>query len=107
MQFFSQEMSQFFRFRQGDVLLSPADAAGGVKLSHLVLAEGEVTGHKHQISQGQAELYEKDGTLFLKVLSEVATLTHEEHQPILIPQGDWKVQIQREYHPVRWHYVED
>jgi hypothetical protein len=26
--------------------------------------------------------YEKDGTLYLRVFSDVATLTHEEHQAI-------------------------
>lgn len=52
-------MKHFCRFRQGDVLLvraePPADGYGS-KLPHLVLAEGEVTGHKHQITRGQAEL---------------------------------------------------
>lgn len=46
------------------------------KLSHLTLAESEVTGHKHLISEGQAELSEKDGILYLRVLSEMALLTH-------------------------------
>lgn len=102
---------QSLRFRQGDVLLllnSPIGNAYGLKLPHLVLAEGEVTGHKHQISDGQAELYEKDGVLLLRVLSETATLTHEEHKPIKIPQGTWIVRIQREYEPQReWRHVED
>jgi hypothetical protein len=98
---------RIFRFRQGDVLLLPTGNIDGMKLSHLILAEGEVTGHKHQITKGQAELYEKDETLFLKVLSEVAILTHEEHQPIQLPQGNWMVRIQREYEPTGWRYVED
>jgi hypothetical protein len=102
---------QSMRFRQGDVLLllnSPIGNDHGLKLPHLVLAEGEVTGHKHQITVGQAELYEKDGVLLLRVLSETATLTHEEHKPIQIPQGTWIVRIQREYEPQReWRHVED
>lgn len=93
--------------RQGDVILTPAPQIEGEKLTHLTLAEGEVTGHKHQISEGEAELYEKNGTLYLHVLSETATLTHEEHQAITIPQGDWMVRIQREYEPAGWRYVED
>ncbi|MBW4683152.1 MAG: hypothetical protein KME19_24165 [Microcoleus vaginatus WJT46-NPBG5] len=93
--------------RQGDVILTPASQIVGEKLPHLTLAEGEVTGHKHQISEGEAELYEKNGTLYLHVLSETATLTHEEHQAITIPQGDWMVRIQREYEPAGWRYVED
>ncbi|MEP0859714.1 hypothetical protein [Trichocoleus sp. DQ-U1] len=93
--------------RQGDVILLPAQQAEGQKLSHLTLAEGEVTGHKHRISDGQAELYEKDGTLYLHVFSETATLTHEEHKAISIPQGRWMVRIQREYEPQGWRYVAD
>ena len=93
--------------RQGDVILTVAKAIEGKKLSHLTLAEGEVTGHSHRISEGQAELYEKDGTLYLKILSETATLTHEEHNQIQIPQGNWMVRIQREYEPQGWRYVAD
>ncbi|MBD1931282.1 MULTISPECIES: hypothetical protein [Cyanophyceae] len=93
--------------RQGDVILLCVEKTEGQKLSHLTLAEGEVTGHKHRISDGQAELYEANGTLYLRVLSETATLTHEEHNAISIPQGDWMVRIQREYEPKGWRYVAD
>jgi hypothetical protein len=44
--------------RQGDVILLPTQTLEGQLLPHLTLAEGEVTGHKHRISDGQAELYE-------------------------------------------------
>jgi hypothetical protein len=97
--------------RQGDVILlplqQPAEINETTLLPHLVLAEGEVTGHKHRISDGQAELYDQDGTLYLRVLSDRATLTHEEHQPIQIPHGNWMVRIQREYEPAGWRYVAD
>ncbi|MBW4468911.1 MAG: hypothetical protein KME45_00720 [Stenomitos rutilans HA7619-LM2] len=93
--------------RQGDVILLPSKTIEGKPLPHLTLAEGEVTGHKHHISDGQAALYEKDGTLYLKVLSETATLTHEEHKPIDIPKGTWMIRIQREYEPEGWRYVAD
>ena len=93
--------------RQGDVILQPIKSTQGKKLSHLVLAEGEVTGHAHRISEGQAELYEKNGTLYLRVLSPTALLTHEEHNQIKIPQGNWMVKIQREYEPEGWRYVAD
>lgn len=94
--------------RQGDVLIVPSDtAATGTKLSHLNLAEGEVTGHRHRISNGEAELYERGGVLYLKVLSPTATLTHEEHAEISIPQGNWEIRIQREYVPEGWRYVAD
>ncbi len=89
--------------RQGDVLLLPIipTKVSGKKLSHLTLAQGEVTGHSHRISKGQAELYERNGTLYLKVLSETATLNHEEHRPLEIPRGNWMIKIQREYYPVK------
>jgi hypothetical protein len=101
--------------RQGDVILLPvqqtvsavAPLELGQKLPHLTLAEGEVTGHKHRISEGQAELLEKDGTLYLRVLSETALLSHEEHKAIQIPQGSWMIRIQREYEPEGWRYVTD
>ncbi|NER36461.1 MAG: hypothetical protein F6J93_21165 [Oscillatoria sp. SIO1A7] len=93
--------------RQGDVLLQQVQDIQGKQLSHLTLAEGEVTGHSHRISSGEAELYEKDGTLYLRVFSEQATLTHEEHKEIGIPQGNWMVRIQREYEPEGWRYVAD
>ncbi|MBD2453512.1 hypothetical protein H6G80_05415 [Nostoc sp. FACHB-87] len=93
--------------RQGDVILLPVEQVDGQKKLDLILAEGEVTGHKHKISEGEAELYEKDGTLYLRVLSDIALLTHEEHQAIPIPQGNWLVKIQREYEPEGWRYVAD
>jgi len=93
--------------RQGDVIIAPAQEIKGDKLPHLTLAEGEVTGHSHRISEGVAELYEKDGTLYLKVISDTATLIHEEHEKISIPKGDWLVRIQREYQPEGWRYVAD
>lgn len=85
--------------RQGDVILLPVSEITGKKLAHLTLAEGEVTGHSHRISNGEAELYDKDGTLYLRIVSKKATLSHEEHEALPIPQGNWLVRIQREYAP--------
>ncbi|BAZ50819.1 hypothetical protein NIES4103_34360 [Nostoc sp. NIES-4103] len=93
--------------RQGDVILVPIQQVDGQKIHHLILAAGEVTGHKHRISEGEAELLQKDGTLYLRVFSPTALLTHEEHEAIPIPQGDWMVKIQREYEPEGWRYVAD
>jgi hypothetical protein len=94
--------------RQGDVLIIPSDSlATGTKLPHLTLAEGEVTGHRHRISNGEAELFERDGVLYLRVLSPTAILTHEEHAQVTIPQGNWEIRIQREYEPEGWRYVAD
>ncbi len=93
--------------RQGDVLLIPAQPTQGKSLNHLTLALGEVTRHSHRISDENAELIEHDGTWYLRVDSLTATLTHEEHHEIKVPQGFWQVRIQREYEPDRWRYVSD
>ncbi|MEA5503195.1 hypothetical protein VB735_08755 [Halotia wernerae UHCC 0503] len=93
--------------RQGDVILLPVQEVTGQKIHHLILAEGEVTGHKHRISEGEAELSEQNGTFYLRIFSSSALLVHEEHQDIAIPQGHWIVKIQREYQPEGWRYVAD
>lgn len=95
------------KFRHGDVLIKKIDVIKGKKLNHLVLAEGEVTGHAHRITQGEAELYEQDGVLYLHVESEEALLTHEEHKPIALPKGDYEITIQRTYTPSGWLKVAD
>ncbi len=89
--------------RQGDVLLIPIDSTkiSGKKLFHLRLAEGEGTGNSHRIINGQAELYERDRVLYLRVISPQATLKHEEHRALEIPHGNWMIRIQREYQPTK------
>ena len=97
-------------YRQGDVILIcdaeiPEEKR---KLCHSVLAEGEVTGHKHQVTEGDVELYESVvGDIYLKVLSLDAKLTHEEHGLLELPKGDYEVQIQREYDPLGYINVMD
>ena len=66
-----------------------------------------MTGHKHHISQGDAQLYAENTDLYLSVFSETAALVHEEHGSLTVPQGNSKVQIQREYEPEGWRYVAD
>jgi hypothetical protein len=84
-------------FQQGDVLIKKVLVVKGMKLNHLTLAKGEATGHHHTITKGDAELYEHEGTLFLKVNSETAELTHQEHKVIEIPQGEYEIDIVKEY----------
>ncbi len=89
--------------QQGDVILVKVSEIKGKKLKHLCLAKGEVTGHHHTITKGDAELYEYEGTLFLRVKSEEAELTHQEHNIVTIPKGDYKINIVREYD----HFLEE
>ena len=44
---------------------------------------------------------------FLEVQSEQVSLTHEEHNETIVPQGTFKVEIQREYEPGTWRRVMD
>jgi hypothetical protein len=90
------------KYRHGDVILIQCENIKGKKLKYLTLAEGEVTGHSHQITQGEAELYESGGTLYLSIRSDEASLTHEEHKEIKLPKGNYEIQIQREYSPDAW-----
>jgi hypothetical protein len=97
-------------FRQGDVLLVPVstrelptsvqplprDARG-----RLVLALGEATGHAHAVSARDAELLADPAEVdrrFLRIATE-AMLTHEEHAPIPLPAGLYRVVQQREFVP--------
>jgi len=83
--------------RQGELLIKPCGKIQGKRLGHLILAEGEVTGHIHAITKGNAELYEKDGTLYLKVISDEVELTHPDHKTLAIPAGEYEIVKQREY----------
>jgi hypothetical protein len=90
-------------FRQGDVLLVAVDALPEQarlepRTGRIVLAEGEVTGHAHAIEEHDALTYTYQGERYLLTRS-TAQLIHEEHAPIAVPPGAWRVVIQREYAP--------
>ncbi|HLD91473.1 MAG TPA: hypothetical protein VI911_10795 [Patescibacteria group bacterium] len=57
------------------------------KLDRPVLAEGEVTGHAHVID-AEVEVFEDKDQRFFN-LKESATIVHEEHKPITIPEGNY------------------
>ncbi len=88
---------------QGDVFFTKArELPEGVKpvsrnAKGYIIAEGEATGHTHVI-EAEIELYEKDGVLFIKTAKE-AEVRHEEHLPVILSPGIWKVGIIREYDP--------
>jgi len=89
--------------RQGDVLVLRVKEVpeGAIKKDNLILAEGEATGHLHELNTG--ELYEKDGTLYFKVSEDtVASLVHPEHNTVTFEPGIYKVVHQREYEPSNW-----
>ena len=91
-------------FRQGDVLLvavlrapegcTPIPDEGG----RHVLAHGEATGHAHAVEEREARTFTHEGERYLLTKSK-AQLIHEEHAPIAVPPGAYRVVIQREYEP--------
>jgi len=94
-------MKQEIIFRQGDLLMREIKELPEnlKKLSHKILAEGEVTGHKHQFF-GNVDVYENDkGKVMFEVMSANAELVHQEHKPILIGKGVYEVIKEREYNP--------
>ncbi len=91
-------------WRQGDVFIesTPLIPVGAVQQQHLVLAEGEITGHSHRVSDPDtAVLYESRGQLFLQVIAERAAVIHEEHGTVTLGRGKYRVWRQREYDPSR------
>lgn len=104
-------------YRQGDVLVVPI-AAERVpecvpvprdRRGRMVLARGEATGHAHVISgPGLRLLADRDDpeSMFVDVPSH-GRLTHEEHGPIPLPSGHYRVVRQREYVPGSFRPVAD
>jgi hypothetical protein len=84
-------------WRQGDVYLLKVDALPkGCRVKNNILANGSVTGHKHQFLSKDVKTYIKNGVQYC-VLCKVSVLFHEEHNKIIIPKGIYEVRIQREF----------
>jgi hypothetical protein len=100
-------------YAQGDILLElvddvlpdkplPNDPDGAV-----VLARGEITGHRHAFYDGAATLFRADAharevpeALYIghvKVAAPGAELRHEEHASIALSPGTYRVRRQREW----------
>ena len=97
-------------YRQGDVLISRIASlpSGAQRREGVTLAHGEVTGHSHRMDRADAvQLWAQGSELFLEVSAAIATLVHEEHQAIALPQGFYRVWKQREYRPGAYVEVMD
>ena len=108
--------------RQGDVLLMRCKGKGKGAIppdatevprdnGRVVLAYGEVTGHAHAFGERHVALFragdEGASTAYLRIDGLPATLRHEEHAPIKLPAGTYRVIRQREYTPEEIRNVED
>ena len=101
-----------FQARQGDVFVQrvPARQPAGPQIgtqSSVVLADGEATGHAHRVvavdqscdERPAAQVFEeRSGHRFLLV-ERTCVLTHDEHRPIALDPGLYRITIQREYQP--------
>ncbi len=88
-------------WRQGDVLIEtvteiPQQATP--REGPPILVYGEATGHAHRIAElDLAEVWEY-GDLYVSAI-ETITIIHDEHGPISLPPGIYRVWQQREYSP--------
>jgi hypothetical protein len=101
---------------QGDILIErveDTDAASRqviacVDTGAVTIAEGEVTGHHHRLL-GSIAMYRDDAlardippglyVAHVEVRSSTARLEHEEHAPILLDKGTYRVRRQRQLEP--------
>jgi hypothetical protein len=94
--------------RHGDLLIRSIDSVpkDAKRLTHRVLAEGEVTGHSHRLTSGVV-LEAPDKSRRYARLAQPALVTHEEHAHIELPAGNYEVVYQREYTPAEIVRVQD
>ena len=98
------------QYRHGDVMIEKVDSLPSEKrkAQHTILAHGEITGHSHRIQEHEnASLYDTPAGLYLHVTAEPATVVHEEHDPISLTTGYYRVWRQREYSPEEIRTIRD
>ena len=99
-------------YRQGDVLLVPVeDVPEGAKRrrpKRVIIAEGEVTGHVHELVGGKVDVYEAPDAraVFVKIMGS-PELQHAEHATQTIEPGVYRIVRQREYSPEEIRQVAD
>lgn len=101
------------KYRQGDVLIErvseiPTGLAKQKKQGRIILAHGEATGHHHSLDMDAADWWkeEKSGDQYIAVKS-AASVVHQEHAPIDLPKGNYRVRRQKEYLPAAIRNVAD
>lgn len=100
------------QFRQGDVLIQrtdrvPTEATQQKPGERVILAHGEVTGHAHEIDCDSADAWKLGAeTVAVKVKSPTK-VTHQEHAPIPLKRGSYRITRQREYTPEAIRQVAD
>jgi hypothetical protein len=97
-------------WRHGDIMIERTEAIPeyAKRLQHVTLAYGEVTGHSHRIEAPEkAVLWQiQGGDQYLKI-TQTTRIIHEEHHPITLEPGLYRVWHQREYTPRKIIQVRD
>ena len=87
-------------FRHGDLLIRkvPSIPKTAIPTSTNVIAEGEKTGHNHEL-KGSHQVFEMlDKQRYFEAKQDVI-LKHPEHNTLDIPKGCYVVEPQRRYNP--------
>lgn len=100
------------QLRQGDVFLSrvsraPVGQPVAAEAGRLVLARGEATGHHHSVPAAAATLVLDEGGVMFLTVEELTAMEHQEHAPITLEPGIYRVTRQREYSPAAIRNVAD
>lgn len=99
------------QYRQGDVLILPVTKIPKnlKKTKKCTLALGEATGHHHTIHTGAVGYANSVESLaeYFTVSTNTAELTHQEHDTISLPKGNYRSIIQSEYTPEKIKKVVD
>ena len=107
-------MRKTTRYAQGDIVLEQVEdqPPSGRLVARdpdgaVVLARGEVTGHRHAFYQGGVVMFRDDALArdmppelyvgHIRIKSDSAQLQHEEHAAITLPRGTYRVRRQREF----------
>ena len=99
-------------YAQGDILIERVADANITKARKpinvdpdgaVILARGEVTGHRHRFMGGDVTMFRDDGLasgvpteLYLghiKIAAPTADLVHEEHGTITLPKGTYRAEV--------------
>lgn len=107
-------MKTTLKVRQGDVFVERVEEMGTgtpVKAEHgrIILAHGEATGHHHSlpaVDVADPILDVENGAIFLRLIRD-SVLSHQEHAPINLEAGIYRVTRQREYSPEAIRNVAD
>ncbi len=86
-------------FRHGDLLIRkvPSIPKTAIPTSTNVIAEGEKTGHNHQLV-GSHQIFETGEATYFEAKQELS-IEHPEHNTIQIPKGIYKVAHEQSWNP--------